>query len=257
MLHAVQAHFIPALRPALAPAIAVLAGPAAEPVPSDTSARVIVTATRLALVFPAGDDDPSASRGLVQFGAVHRWSGDGKTREFQVPDGLTGEVAELECPPGRPLVRGDDYAVDGRTLRLLRAPPVGQHNLLLRLRGGPARGYLDRRACAITLVVQVLSSDPAELAALSARVLAALLVAAAELPQLEAAPQDDLGVRLRLLRPVLSWLGSTRAAVPTGQTLLLRDTLEFALRGELEQRVVLGQPAPVGVIEKIVYTPTP
>lgn len=256
MLHAVQAHFLPALQAAVTPASAVQPGPVATPVPSDSLPRVVVTATRLALVFEQGDDDPLASRGTAHFGGVHRWSGDGVARDFQVPDNQVGDIAELECPPGRPLRIGDDYAVDGRTVRLMRAAPPGQDNLVVRLRGGPARGYLDKRACIITLQIQIWSTALNKLDALSSRVHAALLAAAADLPHLEATPHDDLGVRVRLLRPHAAWISTTRDIIDA-QPALLRDTLEFQLRGELEQRITLGQPGPAGIIEKIVYTADP
>jgi hypothetical protein len=254
MLHAVQAHFLPRVRAAIPAATAVTTGPVADPTDADPAARVVLAAVHLAITV---SDDPTEHRGTVQFGAVHRWSGDGTTRDFLVPDMQARDVAELECPPGRPLRAGDDYAVDGRTIRLMRPAPVGQDNLLVRLRGGPARGYLDKRPCTVTLLAHVWAADAAQLAPLSARVHAALLAASADVPHLEAAPQDDLGVRVRLLRPVAVWTATTRAAVPIGQTLFIRDTLEFKVHGELEQRVVLGQPEPVGVIESIVYNPSP
>ena len=96
---------------------------------------------------------------------------------------------------------------------------------------------------------KALANNPAQLASTSARVHAALLAAAVDIPHLEATPHDDLGVRVRLLRPVASWISTTRDDVAG----LLRDSLEFQLRGELEQHVVIGQPEPAGIIEKIVY----
>jgi len=256
MLHAVQAHLLPFLRAALPQATAVTAGPAVDPVPGDSFPRVVLTASRLALIFKQDDDDPLASRTTAHFGAVQRWSGDGTARDFTVPDDIKGDITDLECPPGRPLRVGDDYAVDGRTVRLMRAAPIGQDNLVVRLRGGPARGYLDKRACIITLQIQVWSTAINKLDALSSRVHAALLAAAADLPHLEATAHDDLGVRVRLLRPHAAWISTTRDIVDA-QPALLRDTLEFQLRGELEQRITLGQPEPAGIIEKIVYTADP
>lgn len=249
MLHAVQAHFLPLLKSALPPVASVSAGPAVDPVPGDSFPRVVITASRLALLFNQDDDDPLASRTTAHFAAVQRWSGDGTARDFTVPDDIKGDITELECPPGRPLRVGDDYAVDGRTVRLMRPPPPGQHNLQARLRGGPARGYLDRRPCVVTVEVHVWTNGPAQLASTSARVLAALLAAAVDVPHLEATPHDDLGVRVRLLRPVASWLSTNRDDVAG----LLRDSFEFQLRGELEQHVVVGQPEPAGIIENIVY----
>jgi hypothetical protein len=40
----------------------------------------------------------------------------------------------------------------------MRAAPPGQDNLVVRLRGGPARGYLDKRPCVVTLLVHVWST---------------------------------------------------------------------------------------------------
>lgn len=252
MLHAVQAHFLPALRAALPQSTAVATGPAPEPVPGDSFPRVVLTATRLALIFKPGDD-PQDTRGTAHFTAVHLWSGDGTTRDFTVPQNIPGEIAELECPPGRPLRAGDDYGVDGRTVRLMTAPPIGQHNLQARLRGGPARGYVDKRPCIVTLVADVWASGPVQLGTAAARTLAALLAAAADLPHLEAAPHDDLGVRVRLLRPLASWIATTRDE----QGGLLHDAIELHLHGELEQLVTVAVPDPAGIIEKIVYRPEP
>lgn len=248
MLHAVQAHFVPALRAAFPPATAVGAGPSPAPVPGDSFPRVVVTATRLAPVFAAGDD-PQDSRSTAHHAAIVRWSGNGSARDFTVPDSVTADITDLECPPGRPLRVGDDYSVDGRTVRLMRPPPAGQHNVLVRLRGGPARGFLDRRPCLVTLAVDVWANGPVQLGTTAARALAAVLAASVDLPHLEAAPHDDLGVRVRLLRPTAAWISTTRSETAG----LLRDTLEFQLRGELEQLVIVGPPEPAGVIAKIKY----
>jgi hypothetical protein len=257
MLRAVETHFHRAVRAAVPAATPVTAGPAVGPASKDVAALVELAATRLAIVYAPGDDDPAAARDRARFAAVHRWSGDGGARDFTLPDGLAGEVAELESPPGRPLRAGDDYFVDGRTVRLMRPPPAAPDNLVARLRGGPARGFVDRRRCVISLQADAWATDAAALAALSSRVHAALLAAAAEVPQLEAAPQDDLGVRVRLLRPTALWVASARAPATARDAPFLRETIEFQVRGELEQRVVLGAPEPVGIIEQIVHTPPP
>lgn len=252
MLQAVQAHFLPALRAAHPQATSVAAGPAPEPVPGDSFPRVVLTATRLALTFKP-DDDPLDSRSSAHFAATHQWSGDGTTRDFTLPANIPGEIAELECPPGRALRSGDDYSVDGRTVRLMVAPRTGQQNLQARLRGGPARGFLDKRPCVVTLVADVWANGPAQLATTAARALAALLAASVDLPHLEATPHADLGVRVRLLRPTASWTATTRSE----QRGLLRDTIELQLRGELEQLVAVDTPDPVGTIKSIVYRPEP
>jgi hypothetical protein len=244
MLAAAEAHYAAVLSAALAPGAQVLVGPAPA-IPSGPSVQVHAGALRLAPASPDLSDERGAARHFV----LHTWASDGVLTDFGLPPGA-GEVAEVEAPPGRARVRGDDYRVDAGTLRFSRAPAAGDPGVRVLLLGDPARGFVERRACELTISLRARGGpDLAALDALAEAALAAALRACVDLPELSAAAQP--GVRARLRRPVAALLGVTRRIEVVGQIERLCCEIELLLRGEAELQVALGVPDPVDRIKSV------
>lgn len=251
MLLAVESYFHDALRPAVPETVEVATGPSQGPT-ADAEALVEVCASSFKLMLPEGDD-LAAQRQPSYFAQVHRWSGNGTTRDFALPANARGQVVEVESPPGRPLLRGDDYTVEGTTLRLYRAPMTADEAVVAFLRGERAEGFLERRRCELKLSIRAWVKAPGNAAPLLSRALAAALAASADLGNLEDEDTfpDESGVRMRLLQPAATLLGVTRTIETAGTTSFSRAQANFLIRGDCEQLISLGTPDPVGIIREV------
>lgn len=249
MLVAIESYFHDALRPAIPDEVDVATGPSRGP-GADATLLVEVFASGLKLDLPQGED-LAALREPAFFTQVQQWKADGKRVDFVVPESVPGQVVEVESPPGRPLRRGDDYTLDGRTVRLYRPPAAADVGVVALLRGERATGFLERRRCELTLHTRAWAREAHAADTLLAAALPAALVATSDLGNLDAALPADSSVRLRLLRPVASLVGITRSAELLGDTVFFRAQADFLLRGELEQLVTLGEPEPQGIIREV------
>lgn len=238
MLAAVENHFVAALRPALLRTAQVSAGPAD---PKAHGATVEVWAERLTLADAS--EDLGDERGAARYFLLHTWPGDGKTAVFRLPGG-DFELAEVEAPPGRPRSRGDDYVVEGGVIRFLRPPAASDVRALLLER--PARGFIERRRGALTVVLSLRAATGLE--GLVDAALAAALRACVDLPAIEAEPAS--GVRVRLRRPVAALVGVARRE-RAGDSARERCDIELLVRGELEMTVVVGKPEPEDRIARV------
>jgi hypothetical protein len=240
VLVAAEAHYAAALQAALAGVQIVVGAAPTLPV----GASVQVHATRLILAPPSAD--LGDERGAARHFAVHVWPADGVTRSFILPPG-DDEVAEVEAPPGYPRRRGDDYRVDAGALQFTRPPAAAQAGVRALLLGTPARGFVERRPCELLLTISARASNGLD--ALADAVLAAVLIACVDLPELSAS--TGAVVRARLRRPVAAVLGATRRTEPLGDAVRARFDLELSLRGEAELHVALGAPDPVDRIKSV------
>lgn len=243
MLPAVEAHFAAALQADLGQATPVVTGPLAA-FPAGSS--VHVAAGRLALAVPS--PDLREGRGAARLSTAHTWTSDGQQTAFALPAGA-GELAEVEAPPGRPRVRGDDYRVEAGALRFYRPPAAGQPGVKAMFNGQPAVGYQERRAGELPLVVSVRAATVADLDPLVAAALAAALKATVAPPTFAAAP--TAGVRLRLLRAAAALVGVHRRTEERDGAVKPRCDLEFVLRGEAELLIALGAPEPESIIAAV------
>lgn len=251
MLLAIESYFHDALRPAVPETVEVATGPSRGPA-ADAEALVEVYASRLKLALPEGDD-LTAQRQTSYFAQVHRWAGNGATKDFTLPANARGQVVEVESPPGHPLRRGDDYALEERTLRLYRAPAVANEAVIAFLRGDRADGFLERRRCELSLSIRAWVKAPGNAAPLLSRALAAALAASADMGNLEDEDTypEESGVRMRLLQPAASLVDIQRAMEPVGEALFSRAQANFIVRGELEQLISLGTPEQEGIILQV------
>ena len=240
MLAAAESHYAAALQAALSPGATILLGPAPS-VPAGASVQVLAAQLRLA----PPKEDAGDERGAARHFSVHTWPADGVATSFTLPPGEL-EVAEVEAPPGRVRVRGDDYRVDAGALRFAK-PPAADLEVRAVLQGAPARGFLERRRGELTLRLRARASTGLD--ALADQTLAAALLASVDLPDLAAAASP--GVRARLRRPLASLLTITRLGERVGDVERACVELEFLLRGEVELHVAIGVPDPGDRIKSV------
>ncbi|MCY1020989.1 hypothetical protein [Pyxidicoccus sp. MSG2] len=249
MLVSVETFFHDALRSALPDDIDVATGPSPGP-KADVTQLVEVTAASLKLALPEGADLTARREPAFHFG-VHRWRANGKQVDFVLPEGALGQVVEVESPPGRPLRRGDDYLVEGRTVRFYRPPAQADVAVVALLRGASAPGFLERSPCDIPLIIRAWSQENGAADALLASALNAALIASSGMGNFDDPASDDSGVRIRLLRPSMVLVGLARGAELLHEKQFFRAQAEFLIRGELEQLVAVGEPEPTGIIREV------
>lgn len=249
MLVSLETYFHDALRPALPADVDVVTGPG--PGPSATASSLIeVSVPTLKLALPEGDD-LAAGREAAFHAGVHRWRANGKQVDFVLPEDARGEVVDIESPPGRPLRQGDEYVLEGRTVRFYRPPAQADVAVVAFLRGERAHGFLERRPCEISLMTKAWAREHGAADKLLSIVLASVLLAGSDLGNLDDSAPDEWGARIRLLRPVVTLLGLSRGVEEHQETLFFRAQAEFLIRGELEQLVAMGSPEPQGRIREV------
>ncbi|EDM74230.1 hypothetical protein PPSIR1_14775 [Plesiocystis pacifica SIR-1] len=241
MLDALEDLLRPAIDAALPGGLTVVAGP------WDPSGNgVVVHATALEVQPPADDppgDEEAHLLSLVDFDA------DGVALDFEIPEAQTGELIEVEAPPGYTAARGDAYFLDDRTIRFYQAPAAANPGVRARLRGDAAAGWKRRRPCALTLEISAWNNDSDDADAHLAVALQVALAELVELPNLETAAAPGVSVQLRVRKPRV-WLDSVeRQHIASANLFEFKATL--TLRGELDVLVAKGEPPSVGVIESI------
>lgn len=243
MLGALENLLLPSLKQALGASQDIQTGPALAP--EGKTSRVALHATQLA-GDPSGDDDEA-----TRDPAFRGWQGTlsataDHPQDFLLPDAASGEVVEVQSPPGRILAPGDAYLQEGRTLHFLTRPtgPV-----IARCRGETTAGYRERRRSRIDLELRVWAKDAATLDGLMARSLAAMLtpLESCNVIDLAGAP-PSLG--LRLCKPQLSLDTIQRSLDPAAPQWLL-GLVRCTLRGELELSLSLGAPEAQGLIRQV------
>lgn len=248
MLVAIETYFLKALQTAFPSGVLLTSGPAAVP-STATSPILEVVASQFTFVpeKPSEGDTETPARSPAFEIRTQSFPTDGVVRDFSLPAEAIGDIVEVQAPPGRLVTRGDEYQVDGRTIRFYRPPAQLAPGVVVRLRGTRVRGYQQRFAGQADLVVRVWSRDRDTTDKLSRTVLSTVLVAAENLGILEAVDEKNPNISLRLLR--------ARAAVPTlrrgFEATFYTAVVEIVLRGELEQSVTLGTAEEEGIIREV------
>lgn len=242
MLRALEAHLVTLVDAALSGVTTTVGGPWR---PSGNGA-VVVHARSLEQDAP-GDDPPTddPAHGLV----LVSWPSDGLTLDFEIPSNESGELVEVEAPPGHSVRRGDAWLLDARTLRFYRAPAAGNPGVRARLRGPAAKGFKRRKPCRVELAISAWAASSASADQRLDIALQTSLRALVELPNLEADVVAGVQVSMRILQPRAWLLGIERSAAASGNLFEASATLQ--LRGDLELLVASGAPTPVGVIEQV------
>jgi hypothetical protein len=250
MLYALENLLAAALDEALPDDVKVTPG-APTSTPTAGEQRVEVTASKLDVSLTGAE--PLAAREPAFFSSVQRWDADGTTRDFTLPTGVEGEVTEVESPPGHSLSRGQDYQVDGRTVRMFRPPAKGKGAVVATVRTGPARGFHERRPCQIRLTLAAWAPKLEDADALLDQALVVVLTRCAELGTLESEHLGDSGVRMRLRQPTVVLEGFERTRTQVRTRWAPRAAAHLRVNAELELTVAVGAPEPETRIEQIHY----
>ncbi len=242
MLQALEAHLLTAVDAALPAEVTTVAGPW-----QPTGTGAVVVHARTLTLKPPGEDPPTddAAHGL----AIVDWPSDGNTLDFEIPNDQTGELLEVESPPGFTVRRGDAWQLDDRTIRFYMAPASGAPGVRARLRGAPAKGYKRRKPCRVELSISAWADSMATADQRLDAALQTTLKELIQLPNLEAGAVAGVQVWMRILQARAWLLSIERRVDPESDLFEARATLE--LRGDLDLLVAVGTPDPVGVIEKL------
>lgn len=223
---------------------------AGQAVPAFTGAkaRVSVAATPLVRRVPEGADEPAEARDPAFYTERYIVAAKAATpRDVTLPAGATGQVAEVQHPPGRLLRPGDGYAAEGRTVHFYRAP---QGNVTVQTRGDRVRGYAEKHPCRVEVNLTCWAKIGSAADTLISSALAAVLARIAELDVIDLA-NGERGLSLRILKPIARMSSLERAAEFVGKDTWTRCSAGLTLCGELELVVALGAPEPAGIIERI------
>lgn len=249
MLGPIETLLTDRLRTVLPAATEVIAGPALAP---PQKPRVQVLARQLNRQLPlVGEEAPALEPAWLS--RCDRLSPDappqgGDGRSFTLPAAALPVIEEVQSPPGRIAIRGDDYAVEGRTLRFVAAPAGPVHVLT---RGGPAQGWRERGPVTVRTDVTALAPDVVTADGLLNAALAAGLDALAGQELVTLAWADGPGLRIRLLGLRVFLFDIGRGTDMVGASCWARTTAELHLRGDLEMMVVQGEAPDAGVIRHV------
>jgi len=191
------------------------------------------------VVLPVGQPHRGEDQRISPPCFIHRYRIEvgGDATSFVVPEDVPGQIIAVESPPGWTLRPEDEYRVQLRTI-LLQLPPVeDSREVLVRLRGAPARGRITQVPCCIKLNVHAVSSTREELVRLLRRARAVLLQESIDTPNLAGAASPSDNVQLRLLTPVVTWLGES---FDSNDKKAYRGHLRFQITGLLETHIILG-----------------
>lgn len=245
MLAALESLLVAAIADALSDREVV--ADAGDPPPPGRRPQVVIAATSIELALAE-----AAPRGPVHHLEVRSWPD--AAGALELPGSARGALLEVEAPLGLLLRAGDDYSVEDGHLRLFRPP--SRSGVRARIGGRPLRGHVDRTPARLGATATIWADTRPLLDLVSARVRAALARLAAS-PRVLVSEVDtaDLGVEGRLLGATLRWGALRRDAPRVDGMIVLRDRIEIEVRGDLEERVVLGEDLTAGIIREVRRSP--
>ncbi len=236
---------------ALDDSITVVGGP--NPKPKGSVKKMLgVAASDLQTGHPTARDEVLTARSGSWLGQTHKPDASGDETDFKVPESLSGEISEVEAPPGHPMASGDDYFIQDRTVHFYRPPPKGSPGVAVYLRGDNAKGYREVYPCQIDIALTAWAQNAEDADDVFVPAFSALLAAFVELPIIRTGP-DNIGVSLRLLKPAAVPNSISRTVTDIDGTDFHRVTAVVKVLGDLEVIVALGEAQPESIIESIEY----
>ncbi len=251
MLAAVESYFFNVLKTVFPTGTTISAGVTVGPT-SPMTTLVEIIASQLVFVPDEGEEKSVQlqARGPAYFTRVLTFPGDAQNCNFEIPATETGEVIEVQSPRGRLVTRGNDYVVEGRKIGFYNAPGQRADAVVVHLRGARARGYEQKQTCQISLDIRTWAKEQAEADELARTALATGLIAAENMGIIEASNVSTPSVTMRLLRANASFQG-LRHGLQSKSPKWFATDIDFVVRGELEQMVVLGEPEPTAIIREV------
>lgn len=247
MLRALEQYLQPLVDAVFPPAVEVLRGPFYVTAAWPPARRVVnIHALRLDVLEAP---PPRKVDGPAFVFQTATWPINGVVASFTLPPALAmGELVEVEAPAGRLAKRGDDYYVEGTTIRFFRAP-VGPGEARARVRTAAAAGYARRSPAKITLDLNIYTKDLTTAEPLLEDTLQIVLVQLHHAPYFAQQATAGLGTSVRFadFRAHLLSIERKLTVVET----VVSCAARVELVGELDVMIPAGPPQPVGIIEEI------
>lgn len=246
MLRALELYLLPLVDAALPAATDVVPGPYLV-TPAWPPARRVLNVHALRLDVHDVPPPRTVTNAAFDFQSTS-WPINGVIDSFTLPPALIGEVVEVEAPVGHLAKLGDDYYLDGTTVRFFRAP-VGPGEARARVRVAAASGYIRRSPATITLDLYAYTNDPTTADPLLEGALQVVLVQLDRAPYFAAQSIAGYGTSVRFsdFRAHVLHIERKLANVET----VVSCAARLELVGELDLLVPTGAPAPIDVIEQI------
>jgi hypothetical protein len=244
MLRALERYLQPLVQAALPDGAGVVTGPYQ---PAGNGA-VVLHAHTLRVEPPPAEAEGDEPGHVVEHVT---WPANGQIRDFVLPQAVTGELVEVESPPGILVKARDAYYLEDRTIRFYRAPAAATPAVRARIRGAEAAGYSRRQRCTMGLDLAAWATSITTADDRLGIVLHTTLAALIAVPILEANPVAGTGVSLRIISPRVLLAGLRRAIHDAPP--LFHAHAELELRAELDLMVAHGAPEPVGIIEQVAH----
>lgn len=247
MLRQLEDFLVPPIDAATPAVVGVQRGPFIVTNPWPNNQRTIVVhARRLRPIPPTPAEEDDAPAFLWQ---QHTWPANGLTTNFVLPGGAAGQIHEVEAPPGFPATRGDDFLVDGDTIRFYRPPAAGAPGVLARLRTEDAHGYARGQACVLELDVNAYSRNLDQVDDMLATATQVALAQLTRTPRLTLPSVSGVGVLVRLLEPRATLAELERTVIEP--MAVFRGSVRLELTGRLDLLVAQGAPALTSIIDRI------
>lgn len=247
MLRALEQYLQPLVDAVLPAAVEVLRGPF-QVLPAWPPARRVVSIHALRLDV-LETPPPRKVDGPAFTSQTATWPTNGVVSSFVLPPALaTGQIVEVESPVGRLAKRGNDYYVEGTTLRFYRAPAAAGE-VRARVHTAAAAGYAQRSPATITLDLVAYTKDLTTAEPLIEDTLQIVLVQLHHAPYFAQQSTTGLGALVRFVdhRPHVLYLERKLQGVET----VVSCAARVELVGELDIMIPAGPPAPMGVIEQL------
>ena len=251
MLSVLEDLLVEALQSAHANTVRIAAGPSHWPTSGQQQEVVIVAAHSLEVKPGPSDAEPESARSPSYLLSVHRWSADGVTRDFHLPEDVTGDIAEVESPPRHPAKRGDDYFVEGRVIRFYRPPAQSDDAVVATVHGNLAQGYQEKRDCTAKLEIAAWAMNMQHADELLQDSLSVVLPLLVDIGTLDQGGQSDFATRIRILKPVAALTRIDRQTQDVGQSDFFRAIAHFTIQAQLEVIVAVGEPESEALIESV------
>lgn len=246
MLSALELYLLPLVDAALPAAVEVVRGPFVVAPPWPANRQVVclhaVQLTVQDVPPPRTNDRPASSFQLTT------WPINGVNSSFTLPPAMVGVIAEVEAPVGYLATPGEDYYLDGSTIRFFHAP-TGPGLVRARVQVAAAAGRARRSPGVITVDVSSHSRSIDTAEPNFGGALQQVLVELERAPYLELPPVAGLGTSVRF-RDFRSHLLSIER-LHSGYENVVSCIARLELVGELDVLVAIGAPEPVDVIARL------
>lgn len=251
MLAVLEKRLYKAVKNANGKSVETMRGPLLAP-ESCIKPMVAISVSKLNAYIPANVEDVQNNREQARISRICQWVSDGKGKKFTLPGDENGAVEKVEAPPGRPCSSGDDYYLEGRTVRFYQPPAKGDPGVMAIVSKGKARGYRETRPCRVWVCLCVWAETLERADALFSKSFQTLLAASMDIGNIKMPVENiDNGVIWGLLDPVTVLESIEREAVNRADRVFYCVTAHIRVFGELEITVALGAEEDAARIDKI------